>query len=183
MMMRGQNLKRTKFFAFAHDDPNLFLKYSYTGFQWSSLKLYKRWSTVPVLKEALQGMCINDKPTVFNHIIGTLYSDQTDEIGAHHDKMLDIRAGSDIISLSLGDAREFVLTSEAGIEQQRVVLADGDLFVLGPRTCKACELQAYHKNMHIYLLNSVLNVHQYTYLALASNTYCPSSLTPYLASC
>jgi 2OG-Fe(II) oxygenase superfamily len=48
--------------------------------------------------------------------------------------MLDIRAGSDIISLSLGDAREFVLTSEAGVEQQRVVLEDGDLFVLGPRT-------------------------------------------------
>jgi hypothetical protein len=48
--------------------------------------------------------------------------------------MLDIRGGSDIISLSLGDAREFVLTSEEGVEQQRVVLEDGDLFVLGPRT-------------------------------------------------
>eukprot|EP00953_Heterococcus_sp_UTEX-ZZ885_P024602 13451-Heterococcus_DN1.PRE.4 len=134
MMMRGHKLKRTKFFAFAHDNPNLFLKYGYTGFQWSSLKLYKRWSSMPELKEALQGLSINDKPAVFNHIIGTLYVEQKDEIGAHHDKMLDIKPGSDIISLSLGDAREFVLTSEDGVEQQRVVLEDGDLFVLGPLT-------------------------------------------------
>lgn len=42
MKMRGHHLKRTKFFAFAHDDPNLFLKYGYTSFQWASLKLYKR---------------------------------------------------------------------------------------------------------------------------------------------
>jgi alkylated DNA repair dioxygenase AlkB len=89
---------------------------------------------MPELKEALQGMCIKGKPAVFNHIIGTLYSDQKDEIGAHHDKMLDIREGSDIISLSLGDFRECLLTSEVGVEQQRVVLEDGDLFVLGPRT-------------------------------------------------
>jgi hypothetical protein len=84
MMMRGHKLKRTKFFAFAHDELNVFQKYGYTGFQWSSLK---RWRTVPVLREALQDMRINAKPAVF--------------------------------SLSLGDAREFVLTSEAGIEQQR----------------------------------------------------------------
>jgi alkylated DNA repair dioxygenase AlkB len=134
MMMRGHKLKRTKFFAFANDDPNLFFKYGYTGFQWASLKLYKRWGSLPELKEALQGMRINDKPAVFNHIIGTLYVEEKDEIGAHKDKMKDITAGSDIISLSLGGAREFVLTSEAGFEQQRVVLEDGDLFVLGPRT-------------------------------------------------
>jgi alkylated DNA repair dioxygenase AlkB len=134
MMMRGHELNRTKFFAFAHDDPNLLLKYGYTGFQWSSLKLYKRWSTMPELKKALQGMCIKSQPSVFNHIIGTLYKEQKDGIGAHKDKMKDIRAGSDIISISLGDAREFVFTSGDGAEQQRVVLEDGDLFVLGPCT-------------------------------------------------
>jgi alkylated DNA repair dioxygenase AlkB len=134
MVMRGHKLQRTKFFAFAHEDSNQFLKYGYTGFQWASLQLYKRWDAMPVLREALQGMRINDKPAVFNHIIGTLYTEQKDEIGAHQDKMRDIRANSDIISLSLGDAREFVLTSKDGAEQQRVVLGDGDLFVLGPAT-------------------------------------------------
>ena len=79
-------------------------------------------------------MQVNDEPAAFNHIIGTLYVEEKDEIGAHHDKTKDIRAGSDIISLSLGDAREFVLTSKDGTEQQRVVLEDGDLFVLGPCT-------------------------------------------------
>jgi alkylated DNA repair dioxygenase AlkB len=131
MMMRGHQLKRTKFFLFANEDPNLVFKYGYTGFQWASLKL---WDSMPVLKEALQGMEINGKSAVFNHIIGTMYVKQKDEIGAHHDKMTDIRPGSNIISLSLGNAREFVLTSKAGVEQQRVVLEDGDLFVLGPAT-------------------------------------------------
>jgi alkylated DNA repair dioxygenase AlkB len=131
MMMRGHQLKRTKFFLFANEDPNLFFKYGYTGFQWASLKLYKR-SPIPVLKETLQGIEINGKSAVFNHI-GTMYLDQKDEIGAHHDKMTDIRPGSDIISLSLG-VREFVLTSGSGVEQQQVVLEDGDLFMLGPAT-------------------------------------------------
>jgi alkylated DNA repair dioxygenase AlkB len=134
MMMRGHELKRTKFFLFAHEDPNLFFKYGYTGFQWATLKLYKRWDSMPVLKQALEGIQINGKAAVFNHIIGTKYVKQRDEIGAHHDRMTDIRPGSDIISLSLGDAREFVLTSEDGVEQQRLVLEDGDLFVLGPVT-------------------------------------------------
>jgi hypothetical protein len=41
----------------------------------------------------------------------------------------DITPGSDIIFLSLEDAREFVLTSKDGVEQQRVVLADADLLM------------------------------------------------------
>jgi hypothetical protein len=48
MMMRGHKLKKTKFFAFAHDDTNLFLKYGYTGFQWTTLMLSKRWSSACV---------------------------------------------------------------------------------------------------------------------------------------
>jgi hypothetical protein len=36
--------------------------------QWASLKLYKRWGSMPEL-EALKGMRINDEPAVFNHII------------------------------------------------------------------------------------------------------------------
>jgi alkylated DNA repair dioxygenase AlkB len=134
MKMRAHQLKRTKLFLFTNEDPNMFFKYGYTGFQWASLKLYQRWDSMPVLQEALQSMEINGKSAVFDHIIGTMYVEPKDEIGAHHDKMQDIRPGSDINSVSLGDGREFVLTSEEGVEQQRLVLEDGDLFVLGPST-------------------------------------------------
>jgi alkylated DNA repair dioxygenase AlkB len=133
-MMRGHKLKRTKFFLFANEDPDMFFKYGYNGFQWALLKLYKRWDSMPVLKEALQSMEINGKSAVFNHTIGTMYVEPKDEVGTHHDNMQDIRPGSDILSVSLGDEREFVLTSEEGVEQQRLVLEDGDLFVLGPAT-------------------------------------------------
>jgi 2OG-Fe(II) oxygenase superfamily len=79
-------------------------------------------------------MLINDEPAVFNHIIGTLYVEQKDKIGAHSDKMKDIRAGSDIISLSVGDVREFVLTSKDGDGVEQQSLEDGDLFERGPAT-------------------------------------------------
>lgn len=36
---------------------------------------------------------------------------QIDDIGAHSDRMIDIAPGTDIVSLSLGDAREFVLST------------------------------------------------------------------------
>eukprot|EP00953_Heterococcus_sp_UTEX-ZZ885_P016585 9327-Heterococcus_DN1.PRE.3 len=78
---------------------------------------------MPESKDALEGMRINDEPAAFNHIIGTLHTEQEDEIGAH---------SSDIISLSLLGARDFVLTSEDGVEQHRVVLKN--LFMLGSAT-------------------------------------------------
>jgi alkylated DNA repair dioxygenase AlkB len=69
----------------------------------------------------------------FNHIIGALYTEPRGDIGAHADEMVDITPATDIVSLSLGDAREFVLTKD-GAEPVAVVLNAGDLFVLGPET-------------------------------------------------
>jgi hypothetical protein len=66
---------------------------------------------MPELKEVLESMGINDDSCIQPHH-STLYTEQEDEIGAH---------SSDIISLSLlGDAREFLLTSEDSVKPQRV---------------------------------------------------------------
>jgi alkylated DNA repair dioxygenase AlkB len=133
MLYRGNQLKRGKFFLMA-GEPGTLYKYSYPGFQWASMLHYRHWDTVPTLKAALQGLTIRGEPARFNHIIGTLYTEDTDEICAHSDRMADIEAGTDIISLSFGDKREFELTA-AGQETGHIeVLSDGDLFVLGPQT-------------------------------------------------
>ena len=69
----------------------------------------------------------------FNHVILTLYEEQTDCIGRHQDKLKDIMPGSDIVSISLGASREFELSRDevpTHVEQ----LEDGDVFVLGPQT-------------------------------------------------
>jgi hypothetical protein len=36
--------------------------------------MYKRWGSMPELKEALEGMRINDEPAVFSYIMGILYT-------------------------------------------------------------------------------------------------------------
>jgi alkylated DNA repair dioxygenase AlkB len=53
--------------------------------------------------------------------------------------------GSNIITMSLGSAREFVLTSEQAAKHQRIALEDGDLpmLLLGHnRTTEACLIGA-----------------------------------------
>ena len=131
MLYRGHQLNRSKFFLMATDDPNRLFKYSYPGWQWASMLHYKPWSAVPELRKVLKQLQRDGFD--FNHVIGTLYSEPKDDIGAHSDKMVDIEPDTNIVSLSLGDAREFVLTKDDA-EDVTVVLHAGDLFVLGPDT-------------------------------------------------
>jgi alkylated DNA repair dioxygenase AlkB len=92
---------------------------------------YRPWSALPELKAVLKQL--QEDGFDFNHVIGTLYTEPTDCIGAHADEMVDIEPATDIVSLSLGDSREFVLAKD-GTEDVTVVLNAGDLFVLGPET-------------------------------------------------
>jgi hypothetical protein len=62
---------------------------------------------VPGLAAVLPAIRVNG--LVFDHIILTLYEEQTDYIGRHQDKLRDITPGSDIVSISLGASREFEL--------------------------------------------------------------------------
>ena len=77
-------------------------------------------------------------PVAFNHAIGTCYRDEDDNIGFHHDKTRYITPNTPIISLSLGETREFHLDhiGPDGKPQhyQTIVLKPGDLFILGPET-------------------------------------------------
>ena len=68
---------------------------------------YKPWSAAPELKTVLKQLQAYGFD--FNHVIGTLYTEPSDCIGAHADRMVDIEPATDIVSLSLGDSREFVL--------------------------------------------------------------------------
>lgn len=77
------------------------------------MSFYRSWESLPVLSAFLakleatlkwQGRTVD-----FNHVIATLYEKESDEIGAHQDKMHDIEPDTPILSISLGDGREFVL--------------------------------------------------------------------------
>ena len=130
MRYRGHALKRTKAFLLT-SLPETYMLYRYPGFQYASMLNYHRLDEVPVLADLLAAIRVNGQPLVFNHVILTLYEEDADCIGRHHDKLKDITPGSDIVSISLGASRDFELSKDeqvTHIEQ----LEDGDVFVLGP---------------------------------------------------
>jgi hypothetical protein len=82
----------------------------------------------------------NDCNVVLNHAILTCYRGVDDNIGCHSDRTKDIAVNSPIISLSLGEWREFHFGTAhpedkmQTITTHRFVLNSGDLFILGPKT-------------------------------------------------
>jgi alkylated DNA repair dioxygenase AlkB len=156
MKMRGHSLNRTKFFMVRRQPgdiselgcmPDKIPRYYYTGWQVKSLQFYRHMDYAPTVVEEKQS-CIsqlcerldNEFKTVNNHVIGTIYYKETDEIGWHNDKVKDIADGSNILMVSLGDTRVLGLapSMEDGkpdlSKQIRVTMEPGSVFVLGPKT-------------------------------------------------
>lgn len=72
----------------------------------------------------------------FNHSVVLFYKDGDDCIGFHKDKTLDLVDGSPVVSISLGNPRQYVLRDEIFTpkEEARMTLAHGALFYLGAAT-------------------------------------------------
>jgi alkylated DNA repair dioxygenase AlkB len=151
-MYRGRELARQKAFLVVSDDPvphhdlepSKIPRYGYPGFQYRSLQSYRDVRTVPelhvILKALMERLCYKDCAVVLNHAILTCYRGADDNIGFHSDKTRDIAVGAPIISLSLGESREFHFgTAHPEDKMQtttthRFVFKSGDLFILGPKT-------------------------------------------------
>jgi alkylated DNA repair dioxygenase AlkB len=71
-----------------------------------------------------------------NHVLGTKYRNESDQISAHSDKYQDLVDGSFITSLSFGATRDLVFEPVTAGQGKRFTLAltDGALFVMGPKT-------------------------------------------------
>eukprot|EP00457_Paulinella_chromatophora_P007070 gb/GEZN01007090.1/.p1 GENE.gb/GEZN01007090.1/~~gb/GEZN01007090.1/.p1 ORF type:complete len:477 (+),score=36.93 gb/GEZN01007090.1/:22-1452(+) len=95
------------------------------------------WPTLPWLQDFTHVCSLINAHVKedFNHCVTNYYRDGKDNIAHHTDKMLDIRAGSTIVSVSLGEARMLELRSRSHPRDvYRVLLPSGSLFVLGPLT-------------------------------------------------
>lgn len=71
-----------------------------------------------------------------NHVIGTKYKNEEDNIARHSDKYADLVEGSFITSLSFGATRDLVFEPVTAGQGKRFTLAltDGALFIMGSRT-------------------------------------------------
>jgi hypothetical protein len=145
MRYRGNELKRQKAFmvttadaTFGDTCPSWIPKYSYPGFQYAAMLLYRDARFVPIVNQLFAAL--NDHLRIpglaftMNHCIATRYRDEADNIGFHSDKTRDITPTTPILSLSFCDAREFHLKRISDGATQHLVLRDGDLFILGPET-------------------------------------------------
>ena len=92
-------------------------------------------SSLPASREEASSQKEQERRTLeVNHVIGTLYKDADDYIGYHNDKTEDIAEATPILLLSFGETREFHLRDNATGKVQVVVVKEGDLFILGPKT-------------------------------------------------
>jgi hypothetical protein len=71
-----------------------------------------------------------------NHVIGTRYRNENDNIAPHSDKYGDLVQDSVITSLSFGATRELLFEPIAAGQGARftIPLENGTLFIMGPRT-------------------------------------------------
>lgn len=79
------------------------------------------------------------RPFELNHAVILLYRGAKDRIGLHKDKLLDLNEGAPIVSVSLGQARVYVLQDDLHnpTRRQEITLPHGSLVVLGPKTNQA----------------------------------------------
>jgi uncharacterized protein (DUF924 family) len=92
-------------------------------------------SQFPELK-ALQEKVNQKTGYKFNHSVVLIYRNGVDCIGFHKDKTLDLKPDTPIASISLGQPRSYLLRDQIHnpTQTQRLVLGNGSLLLLGPRT-------------------------------------------------
>jgi alkylated DNA repair dioxygenase AlkB len=152
MRHRGRPLPREKALYAVSTDPVPSLDqppsempiYRYTGAQYGGLENYRDTRTLPELDNLvtafLERLLYNGAPVETNHAILTRYRGARDNIGFHSDSMTDITPDTPIVSLSLGEEREFHFGTADPTDDKktttthRFVLKSGDLFILGPQT-------------------------------------------------
>jgi alkylated DNA repair dioxygenase AlkB len=142
MRYRGHILRRTK--CFLVDSLASIPKYSYPGFQYTSMQFYRLLSSIPAIAQftdalnsewtyALPGADVWQSMQM-NHLIATLYTAADDCIGFHSDRADSFRVGSLIVLVSLGGLREFHVQCIATGELLTFVMKPGDMIVMGPET-------------------------------------------------
>lgn len=69
----------------------------------------------------------------YNHCVATLFRDEHDSLGFHHDKLIDLDQSSPIISLSFGETRPIVFVSNDSKETVNIALKHGSMLVFGDK--------------------------------------------------
>jgi alkylated DNA repair dioxygenase AlkB len=136
MKYRGRELQRIKFFVSLSCDGGI-PRYSYTGFQYDSMSLYKNFDSpevsfvVELADKLRRGLIVDSHPVDFNQAIGTLYQDRDHNIGAHSDRPRDIQPVSFIFDISLGGDRDFVLAERTADEQEKWIRNSNNILATG----------------------------------------------------
>lgn len=85
---------------------------------------------IPTFLNELKDLVESQTSKSFNYILFSLYRDGDDSISPHSDDEKFLGPDPTIVSLTVGQQRDFVLTSKATREKEIFKLSHGDLFIM-----------------------------------------------------
>ena len=122
--LRGRVLHREKCYLYKAPD-GMITKYTFPGFQHGAMEYYCQFEDLPIVHQIVEDLCskllIDGNGVEITQVIVTRYVDGDDEIGYHSDKIKDIAPGSFIISLSLGETREFHIGRADPVDPKKTI--------------------------------------------------------------
>lgn len=133
MKYRGQPITRSKLFAVESLDK--VPVYNYPGFQYLQIKNeYRLISDFPLF-QSIQRAITETFDYKTNHVIGTLYQNESDSIGWHNDKPKTIDPTVPIFIFSFGAQRPLLFRKNQTTEVvASIPMAPGSLFILDAAT-------------------------------------------------
>lgn len=116
---RGNEIRRDVIHINATGDRDVIADYSYTGLQLENILEGLDIIDVDFLQRPLlklnSKLCVNGHLPKFNHIIATMYTDESDRITQHHDNPKSIASGSVILCASFGARRVFSIHDDKNV--------------------------------------------------------------------
>jgi alkylated DNA repair dioxygenase AlkB len=132
MKYRGHTLARTKFFAV--DSLANVPVYRYPGFQYVQIPNYYHLITEHPFLQTIQDAIEHQFGHGTNHVIGTLYENEHDNIGWHFDKPATIDPNVPIFIISFGAQRPLLFRRNGETDAcYSIPMEPGSLFILSAK--------------------------------------------------
>jgi alkylated DNA repair dioxygenase AlkB len=130
---RGNTVARTKIWLQTDIEKGM-KRYGYTGWQWRVSLAQKPIECMPAINELTNSInWLMPQGMKWNHVIGTVYNNGSDNIGFHSDKDRDFNPNTGFMVLKMGAPRRFQFSTSSGtiiydksLEPGTAVLVGGD---------------------------------------------------------
>lgn len=108
--------------------PRLIAWFGEKDYTYSNTKLKKKEIPSELIK--IKNKIEKISNSKFNSVLINLYRDENDSMGKHSDDEKELGINPTITSLSIGEEREFIITSKINKKREKINLGDGSLLIM-----------------------------------------------------